>query len=105
MVTKTTAAVRALTSYTTTTTTTNDNNTDNTDNTNNANDINHDINNANNHINNNTVTVRRQGTPAAARAWAFSPRSTGCSLQGGAVGGGCSGWGVVLYSKTAYNIM
>ena len=59
---------------TTTTTTTNHNhddnnndNTDATDHTNNANNTNHDINNANNHINNNTVTVRRQGTPSRAR--------------------------------------
>ena len=29
----------------------------------------------------------------------------GYSAEGGAVDGGCSGWGVVLYSKTAYNRM
>ena len=39
------------------------------------------------------------------RTRSSAPHIVRYSLQGGAVGWGCSGWGVVFYSKTAYNMM
>ena len=47
--------------------------------------------------------------PLEAETVLLSPQQaeflTGYLLQGGAVGGGCSGWGVVSYSKPVYNII